>query len=44
MPLPGMRRLDHIGFTVPDRFVVGYGLDFDSKWRNLPYLGALDHA
>jgi hypoxanthine phosphoribosyltransferase len=34
-------RIDYLGFTVPDRFVVGYGLDFDSRWRNLPYLGTL---
>ena len=33
--------IDYLGFRVPDRFVVGYGLDFDSKWRNLPYLGVL---
>ncbi len=30
--------LDYIGFTIPDRFVVGYGLDFDEKYRNLPYI------
>jgi len=30
--------LDYIGFTVPDRFVVGYGLDYAQKYRNLPYL------
>lgn len=33
--------IDYLGFRVPDRFVVGYGLDFDAKWRNLPYLGDL---
>lgn len=32
---------DYIGFTVPDEFVVGYGLDFDEKYRNLPYIGVL---
>ena len=32
---------DYIGFTVPDEFVVGYGLDFGEKYRNLPYIGAL---
>lgn len=30
------------GFDVPDVFVVGYGLDFDQKFRNLPYIGILD--
>ena len=29
------------GFTVPDRFIVGYGLDFNEKYRNLPYVGYL---
>jgi len=32
---------DYIGFTVPDEFVVGYGLDYDQKYRNLPYIGVL---
>ena len=32
---------DYEGFQVPDEFVVGYGLDFDEKYRNLPYIGAL---
>lgn len=30
--------VDYIGFTVDDRFIVGYGLDFDQKYRNLPYI------
>lgn len=30
--------LDYIGFSIPDHFVVGYGLDFDNKFRNLPYI------
>lgn len=34
--------LDYIGFEVPDRFVVGYGLDFRGYYRNLPYIGVLD--
>jgi hypoxanthine phosphoribosyltransferase len=34
--------LDYIGFEIPDRFVVGYGLDFDQKHRHLPYIAALD--
>ena len=29
------------GFTIPDEFVVGYGLDYDQKYRNLPYVGVL---
>ena len=32
---------DYIGFVVPDEFVVGYGLDYDEKYRNLPYVGVL---
>ena len=32
---------DYTGFTVPDAFVVGYGLDYDEKYRNLPYVGVL---
>ncbi len=32
---------DYVGFVVPDEFVVGYGLDFDEKYRNLPYVGVL---
>jgi hypoxanthine phosphoribosyltransferase len=34
--------LDYVGFTIEDRFVVGYGLDFDERYRNLPYIGVLD--
>ena len=32
---------DYIGFSVPDEFVIGYGLDYDEKYRNLPYIGVL---
>lgn len=32
---------DYKGFVVPDEFVVGYGLDYDEKYRNLPYVGVL---
>lgn len=32
---------DVVGFKVPDEFVVGYGLDYDQKYRNLPYIGVL---
>ncbi|MBI2376626.1 MAG: hypoxanthine phosphoribosyltransferase [Deltaproteobacteria bacterium] len=35
-------QIDFLGFTIEDRFVVGYGLDFDGRYRNLPYIGALD--
>lgn len=42
---PSRRRvdidLDYVGFEVPDEFVVGYGLDFDEKYRNLPFVGVL---
>lgn len=33
--------IDYLGFTIPDRFVVGYGLDHAGRHRNLPYLGVL---
>lgn len=32
---------DYVGFDIPDEFVVGYGLDYDQKYRNLPYVGVL---
>jgi hypoxanthine phosphoribosyltransferase len=35
-------RLEYVGFDIPDRWVVGYGLDFDNKLRTLPYIGVLD--
>lgn len=34
-------KADYIGFTIPDAFVVGYGLDYDQRYRNLPYIGLL---
>lgn len=34
--------IDYLGFTIEDLFVVGYGLDFDERFRNLPYIGVLD--
>jgi len=36
--------LDYIGFTVPDRFVVGYGLDYAERFRHLPYVAALSDS
>ena len=45
---PERREIDvpvrYVGFEIPNRFVVGYGLDFDEKYRNLPYVGVLDEA
>lgn len=32
---------DHVGFDIPDEFVVGYGLDYNERYRNLPYIGVL---
>lgn len=32
-------KVDYTGFKIPDEFVVGYGLDYDQKYRNLPYIG-----
>jgi hypoxanthine phosphoribosyltransferase len=34
-------RADYTGFKIPDRFVIGYGLDFAEKYRNLPFIGVL---
>jgi len=33
--------IDFVGFEVPDEFVIGYGLDFDEEYRNLPFIGVL---
>ena len=39
---PGITlQADYVGFTIPNAFVVGYGLDYDEKYRNLPYVGIL---
>ena len=35
-------KVDYTCFTIPDEFVVGYGLDFDQKYRNLPYIGVVE--
>lgn len=32
---------DYVGFTVPNEFVIGYGLDYNQKYRNLPYIGVI---
>lgn len=34
--------IEYVGFEVPDQFVVGYGLDYAQKYRNLPYIGVLE--
>ena len=34
--------VDYVGFTIEDKFVVGYGLDFSEKYRNLPYIAVID--
>jgi len=43
---PSRRKVDvpveYVGFTIEDRFVVGYGLDYAGQYRNLPYVGYLD--
>ena len=43
---PGHKRLNipirYIGFDLPDAFVIGYGLDYSERWRNLPYIAVLE--
>ena len=43
---PGRRQIGvdvrYVGFEIPNRFVIGYGLDFAERYRNLPYVGVLD--
>ena len=35
-------KVDYVCFTIPDELVVGYGLDYDQKYRNLPYIGVVE--
>ena len=35
-------KIDYLGFTIEDKFVVGYGLDFAERYRNLPYIGVVE--
>ncbi|MCI9270157.1 MAG: hypoxanthine phosphoribosyltransferase [Dorea sp.] len=37
-------KVDYVGFNIPDEFVVGYGLDYAQKYRNLPYIGVVEEA
>jgi hypoxanthine phosphoribosyltransferase len=45
---PGRRKIElpirYVGFEIPNRFVVGYGLDLDQRFRNLPYVAAVEDA
>ena len=33
---------DYVGFTIPNKFVIGYGLDYDEEYRDLPYIGYVE--
>jgi hypoxanthine phosphoribosyltransferase len=37
-------KVDYLGFTIEDKFVIGYGLDFAEKYRNLPYVGVVERG
>jgi hypoxanthine phosphoribosyltransferase len=37
-------KVDYLGFTIDDKFVVGYGLDFAERYRNLPYIGVIERT
>ena len=37
-------KVDYVGFEIPDEFVVGYGLDYAQKYRNLPYIGVVEET
>jgi hypoxanthine phosphoribosyltransferase len=45
---PSRRKVDvaveYVGFTIDDKFVVGYGLDYAEQYRNLPYIGVMDNS
>ena len=34
--------VDYVGFDIPNKFIVGYGFDYDEKYRNLPYVGYIE--
>jgi hypoxanthine phosphoribosyltransferase len=36
--------IQYVGFTIPDRFVVGYGIDYNEQFRNLPYIGYVEFS
>ena len=35
-------KVDYVGFNIPDEFVVGYGLDYAQRYRNLPFIGVVE--
>ena len=37
-------KADYVGFTVPNEFVVGYGMDYDQKYRDLPFIGVVEFS
>lgn len=40
---PNVPKIDFIAFRIPDKFVIGYGLDFDQRYRHLPFIGVYKH-
>jgi hypoxanthine phosphoribosyltransferase len=36
--------IDYLGFTIEDKFVVGYGMDWAERYRNLPYIGLVERS
>jgi hypoxanthine phosphoribosyltransferase len=43
VPRKMKNKIKYLGFKIPNKFVVGYGLDLDEKYRNLPFIGYIEN-